>query len=177
MEITTERQDRDLSVHESGRIDAGNASDSEQTVRTALEDGDRTVIMDFENLRIIGSSGLRVVLMGNGETGAPERAQSFSDDPFDEVARPPERRPGSRPECGDRSFGRWPTWMARTTRSGPCARQATPSPSELDSDSPNDQPKSGPVATAFSRWSMAACQRAMQARGASRSAPSGVIFR
>ena len=63
MEITTERQDRVLSVHVSGRIDAGNASEFEETVRTAIEDGDRTVIMDFENLLFISSSGLRVVLM------------------------------------------------------------------------------------------------------------------
>ena len=63
MEITTERQDRILSVHVSGRIDAGNASEFEETVRTAIEDGDRTVIMDFENLLFINSSGLRVVLM------------------------------------------------------------------------------------------------------------------
>ena len=63
MVITTERQDRVLSVHVSGRIDAGNASEFEETVRTAIEDGDRTVIMDFENLLFINSSGLRVVLM------------------------------------------------------------------------------------------------------------------
>ncbi|MCY4407930.1 MAG: STAS domain-containing protein [Rhodospirillaceae bacterium] len=63
MEIAAERQDRVLSVHVSGRIDAGNASEFEKTVRSAIEDGDRTVIVNFENLRFISSTGLRVVLM------------------------------------------------------------------------------------------------------------------
>ena len=58
-----ERQDRVLSVHLSGRIDAGNASEFEEKVRTAIEKEDRLVIMDFENLLFISSSGLRAVLM------------------------------------------------------------------------------------------------------------------
>ena len=63
MQVTTERQYGVLTVHVSGRIDAGSASEFEETVRTAIEDGDRLVIMDFENLLFISSSGLRVVLM------------------------------------------------------------------------------------------------------------------
>ena len=39
------------------------------------------------------------------------------------------------------------------------------------------QPNSGTVATELSRSSMAACQRAMLALGASNVSPSGVIFR
>ena len=63
MQVTTERQDGVLTVYVSGRIDAGSASEFEETVRTVIEDGDRLVIMDFENLLFISSSGLRVVLM------------------------------------------------------------------------------------------------------------------
>ena len=63
MQVTTERQDGALSVHVSGRIDAGSAREFEETVRSAIENGDRAVIMDFENLLFISSTGLRAVLM------------------------------------------------------------------------------------------------------------------
>ena len=63
MQVSTERQDGVVTVHVSGRIDAGSASEFEETVSSAIGDGDRLVIMDFENLLFISSSGLRVVLM------------------------------------------------------------------------------------------------------------------
>ena len=63
MDITTERQDGILSALVSGRIDGSNVVQFEETVRTAIEDGDRAVMMDLENLSYISSAGLRVVLL------------------------------------------------------------------------------------------------------------------
>ena len=63
MEVVTERQKGVLSARVSGRVDSTNARDFEEAIRTAIENGDRAVIMDFENLVYISSAGLRAVLM------------------------------------------------------------------------------------------------------------------
>ena len=63
MELTIERDDNALTARVNGRIDSTNARDFEEAIRTKIEDGDRAVIMDFENLSYISSAGLRAVLM------------------------------------------------------------------------------------------------------------------
>ena len=67
MNVSTERQDGVLSVRVEGRIDGSNVSLFEVTVRTAIEDGDRAVILDFEQLIYLSSAGLRAVLMTSKE--------------------------------------------------------------------------------------------------------------
>ena len=63
MEVSADREDGILSVRVQGRIDGANVRQFMETVRCATEDGDRAVIMDFERLVYISSSGLRAVLM------------------------------------------------------------------------------------------------------------------
>ena len=63
MDVTTERQDGVLSAQVGGRIDGSNATTFEETIRTAVEESDRAVIMDFEQLFYISSAGLRAVLV------------------------------------------------------------------------------------------------------------------
>ena len=63
MDVATERQNDILSVLVSGRIDGSNAAAFEETVRAAVAESDRAVIMDFEKLSYISSAGLRVVLV------------------------------------------------------------------------------------------------------------------
>ena len=63
MDVSTDRQDGVLFVRIEGRIDGANARQFEEAVRSAIEDGDRAVILDFEQLVYISSAGLRVVLM------------------------------------------------------------------------------------------------------------------
>ena len=63
MELTIEREGSALTARVSGRVDSTNARDFEEAIRTQIEDGDRAVIMDFENLSYISSAGLRAVLM------------------------------------------------------------------------------------------------------------------
>ena len=61
--VTTERNDDVLSADVEGRIDGSNVVQFEEAVRTAIEDSDRAVIMDFENLVYISSAGLRAILL------------------------------------------------------------------------------------------------------------------
>ena len=63
MEVVAERRNGVLSMHVKGRIDSANARQFEETVRSAIDDGDRAVIMDFERLVYISSAGLRAVLL------------------------------------------------------------------------------------------------------------------
>ena len=50
MDVSTDRQDGVLFVRMKGRIDGANARQFEEAVRSAIEDGDRAVILDFEQL-------------------------------------------------------------------------------------------------------------------------------
>jgi len=61
--VTTERIDDVLSADVEGRIDGPNVVQFEEAVRTAIEDSDRAVIMDFEKLVYISSAGLRAILL------------------------------------------------------------------------------------------------------------------
>ena len=63
MEVSADLEGDILFVRVQGRIDGANVRQFMETVRGATEDGDRAVIMDFERLVYISSSGLRAVLM------------------------------------------------------------------------------------------------------------------
>ena len=63
MDVTTERQDGVLSAQVGGRIDGSNAAEFEEAIRTAMEESDQAVIMDFEKLVYISSAGLRAILL------------------------------------------------------------------------------------------------------------------
>ena len=63
MNLATDRDDGVLSAQVGGRIDGSNAAEFEETIRTAIEESDRAVIMDFEQLLYISSAGLRAVLI------------------------------------------------------------------------------------------------------------------
>ncbi len=62
-DVTIERQDDVLSADVSGRIDGSSVVQFEEAFRAAIEDSDRAVIMDFENLFYISSAGLRAILL------------------------------------------------------------------------------------------------------------------
>ena len=76
MEVSIERQGGVLSARVSGRVDSTNAHEFEEAIGTAIEDGDRAVILDFENLVYISSAGLRAVLMTAKNLG--ERDATFA---------------------------------------------------------------------------------------------------
>ncbi len=63
MEVSTERQDSVLSVRVVGRIDGTNVREFEESVRGAIEQTDRAVILDFKAITYISSAGLRALLL------------------------------------------------------------------------------------------------------------------
>ena len=63
LNLRTDREDDVLSAKVGGRIDGSNAARFEELIRTAIEESDRAVIMDFEQLMYISSAGLRAVLV------------------------------------------------------------------------------------------------------------------
>ena len=62
MSVTSERQDDVLWLCVSGRINILNAAEFEEAVKSAVEDGDRAVILDLEKMVYISSAGLYAVL-------------------------------------------------------------------------------------------------------------------
>ncbi len=63
MDVVTERREGILSVWVDGRVDGSNASEFEEAFRTAIDNSDRGVMLDFERLVYISSAGLRAVLL------------------------------------------------------------------------------------------------------------------
>jgi len=63
MDVSAERQDGVLSVRVQGRIDGTNIWQIMETVRCATQDGDRAVILGFEQLVYLSSAGLRAMLI------------------------------------------------------------------------------------------------------------------
>ena len=62
MNVTTEREAGVLSVRVEGRIDGSTVLAFHESIETALEHGDHSVIVDCEKLTYIGSAGLRTLL-------------------------------------------------------------------------------------------------------------------
>ena len=62
MEVFMEREEGVLIARVEGRLDGSNAAGFEETIGTAIDESDRAVPIDCENLGFIGSAGLRVVL-------------------------------------------------------------------------------------------------------------------
>ena len=59
MDVSIERQDGVLVARVVGRIEPTNVQSLEATITAALQNGDRAVVLDFEQLRYIGNVGLR----------------------------------------------------------------------------------------------------------------------
>ena len=63
MKVTTERYDHALLICVTGRVDSANIGEFETAIRSALEDGHRTLVMDLANMTYISSVGLRALLV------------------------------------------------------------------------------------------------------------------
>lgn len=82
LDMTTERTDGVLCARVSGRVDSARARDFEEAVRTMVEDSDRAVILDFEEVEYVSSAGLQAVLMiarSQRERNAPFSLCSLSE--------------------------------------------------------------------------------------------------
>ncbi len=63
MAINIERDGGTVIAKIDGRLDGANAQEFQGDLTGAIEDSDRAVILDFENLSYISSAGLRVILI------------------------------------------------------------------------------------------------------------------
>ena len=63
MAIQAEREGDTLVAKAEGRIDGTNAREFQDDLDSVIEEGDRAVILNFEDLMYISSAGIRVVLM------------------------------------------------------------------------------------------------------------------
>ena len=63
LSIKTEREIDVLTARVCGVIDGSNAAKFEEMLQSSIEESDRAVIIDFEELRFISSAGLRVILV------------------------------------------------------------------------------------------------------------------
>ena len=61
MDVTTERHDGVLCARVIGRIEPRNAGEFQTAITGAVQNGDRAVILDFEQLAYIGNVGLRAL--------------------------------------------------------------------------------------------------------------------
>ncbi|MDE0391550.1 MAG: STAS domain-containing protein [Rhodospirillales bacterium] len=61
MEVTTERHGDVLVANVIGRIDPKGAGALQTAITAALQDGDRAVLLDFEQLSYIGNVGVRAL--------------------------------------------------------------------------------------------------------------------
>jgi stage II sporulation protein AA (anti-sigma F factor antagonist) len=63
MAIQAEREGDTLVAKAEGRIDGTNARQFQDDLDSVIEEGDRAVILNFQDLMYISSAGIRVVLM------------------------------------------------------------------------------------------------------------------
>ena len=63
MNVTMERSKHVLTMVVNGRIDWTTVPVFENAIRTEIEETDRSLILDFEDVSYIDSAGLRVVLL------------------------------------------------------------------------------------------------------------------
>ena len=63
MDLTTDRKEGVLTARVGERIDGSNATEFGEAIRAAIDENDRAVLIDCENLGYISSAGLRIVLM------------------------------------------------------------------------------------------------------------------
>ncbi len=87
MEINTEKDGGTVVASPTGRLDGSNAREFQDALDAVVQDTERALILDFEQVSYISSAGLRVLLVtaktlqGNGA----ELALCSLDDPIREV--------------------------------------------------------------------------------------------
>ena len=63
MAITTEREGATLIAMAADRVDGANARELQSDLEDAIQESDRTVILDLQQVVYISSAGLRVILL------------------------------------------------------------------------------------------------------------------
>ena len=63
MEIKQQKRDNISILELIGRLDANTSGQLEKTLIPLIEDGEKSIILDFSNLEYISSAGLRILLL------------------------------------------------------------------------------------------------------------------
>ena len=63
MNVEVQREGDSLVLSTEGRVDGTNANSFQDAMQQAIQDSDKSVILDFANLTYISSAGLRVILL------------------------------------------------------------------------------------------------------------------
>lgn len=63
LELSTEKDGETTVVIPTGRIDGSTASPFQETLLKLIEEGQGSLVVDFENIEYISSAGLRVLLL------------------------------------------------------------------------------------------------------------------
>ena len=71
MNVATDREEGVLTVRVEGRLDGTTVTLFEEAIGTAIDQNDRAVLIDCENLGYIGSAGLRAILVVAGILSGP----------------------------------------------------------------------------------------------------------
>ena len=63
MNVEARREGTNLVLKAEGRVDGTNASEFQDAMKTEINEADRAVVLDLQDLTYISSAGLRVVLL------------------------------------------------------------------------------------------------------------------
>ena len=63
MNVEASREGTNLVLKAEGRVDGTNASEFQDAMKTEINEADRAVVLDLQDLTYISSAGLRVVLL------------------------------------------------------------------------------------------------------------------
>ena len=63
MNVESRREGTSLVLKADGRVDGTNASEFQDAMKAEIDEADRVVVLDLEDLTYISSAGLRVVLL------------------------------------------------------------------------------------------------------------------
>ena len=63
MNVESRREGSNLVLMADGRVDGTNATEFQDAMKSEINESDRAVVLDLENLTYISSAGLRVVLL------------------------------------------------------------------------------------------------------------------
>ena len=63
MNVESRREGTSLVLKADGRVDGTNASEFQDAMKSEINESDRAVVLDLEDLTYISSAGLRVVLL------------------------------------------------------------------------------------------------------------------
>ncbi len=70
MEIVTNKTEDIIIVSVSGRIDTATSADFQNAVNQLIQQGEKNIVLDFENVEYLSTAGLRAILVAAKKSAA-----------------------------------------------------------------------------------------------------------